>query len=58
MVCRHPVILASIARHLIHGSAEGARQGYRTVWTELALHTPPHAPDTWKLQVGAKGFEP
>jgi hypothetical protein len=25
MVCRHPVILASIARHLIHGSIDGAR---------------------------------
>jgi len=31
MVCRHPVILASIARHLIHGSVEGAREGYRTI---------------------------
>ena len=38
MVCRHPVILASIARHLIHGSADGARDGYRTVRTELAEH--------------------
>ena len=25
LVCRHPVILASIARHLIRGSVEGAR---------------------------------
>ena len=45
MVCRHPVILASIARHLIHGSVEGARAGYRTVRTELAEHAPPHALD-------------
>jgi hypothetical protein len=45
MVCRHPVLLASIARHLIHGSVEGAREGYRTVRTELAEHAPPHAVD-------------
>ena len=45
LVCRHPVILASIARHLIHGSVEGARAGYRTVRTELAEDTPPHALD-------------
>ena len=38
MMCRHPVILASIARHLIHGSVEGAREGYRTVRSELAEH--------------------
>jgi hypothetical protein len=45
MVCRHPVFLASIARHLIHGSVEGAREGYRTVRTELTEHAPPHAVD-------------
>jgi len=45
MVCRHPVLLASIARHLLHGSVEGAREGYRTVRTELAEHAPPHAVD-------------
>jgi hypothetical protein len=45
MVCRHPVILASIARHLIHGSVDGARDGYRTVRTDLAGHAPPHAVD-------------
>ncbi len=36
MVRRHPVILASIARHLVHGTVEGARQGYQTVRTQLA----------------------
>ena len=30
MVYLHPVVLASIARHLVHGQVEGARQGYRT----------------------------
>ena len=44
-VCRHPVILTSIARHLIRGSVAGARDGYRTVRTELAEHAPPHAVD-------------
>ena len=45
MVCRHPAILASIARHLVPGSVEGARDGYRTVRTDLAEHAPPHALD-------------
>lgn len=45
MVCRHPVILASIARHVIHGSVEGARDGYRTVRSELMEHAPPRAVD-------------
>jgi hypothetical protein len=45
MVCRHPVILASVARHIIGGAVEGARQGYRTVRTELGELAPPHAVD-------------
>jgi hypothetical protein len=44
-VCRHPVILASIARHLLRGSVDGASDGYRTVRTELAGHALPHAAD-------------
>ena len=44
-VSRYPVILASIARHTIGGAAEGARQGYRTVRTELGEVVPPHAVD-------------
>jgi hypothetical protein len=39
---RHPVILAFIDRHLIHGSVVGARDGYQTIRTELAA---PHATD-------------
>jgi len=42
---RHPVVLAFMARHLIHGSVEGAREAYRTARTELAQHAPPHAVD-------------
>ena len=55
-VCRHPVILASIARHLIRGSVEGARDGYRTVRTELAEHAPPHAVDAALEAYRAEGF--
>lgn len=43
MVRRHPVILAFIARHLVHGSVAGARDGYRTLRIALAEHAPPHA---------------
>ena len=42
---RHPVILAFMARHLLRGSIEGARQAYRTVRAELAEQAPPHAMD-------------
>lgn len=52
-VCRHPVILASIARHLIRGSAAGARAGYRTVRTE---HAPPHAVDATLEAYRAEGL--
>jgi hypothetical protein len=41
----HTVILAAIARHTVTGSLEGARQGYRTAWSELAEAVPPHAVD-------------
>ena len=55
-VYRHPVILASIARHLIRGSVAGARDGYRTVRTELAEHAPPHAADATLEAYRAEGF--
>jgi hypothetical protein len=45
MVQRHPVILAFIARHLIDGTIEGARQGCRTVRTEFSEQVPRHALD-------------
>jgi len=45
MVCRHPVILVSIARHLVHGSVGAPARGYRTVRTDLAGRVPPHAVD-------------
>jgi hypothetical protein len=44
-VRRHPVVLAVIARHIITGSLDGARQGYRTARTELGEAVPPHAVD-------------
>ena len=42
---RHPVALAAIARHLLAGSPEGARQGYHTARSELGEQVPPHAID-------------
>jgi hypothetical protein len=42
---RHPVILAAIVRHVLTGSLEGARQGYRAARTELGEAVPPHAVD-------------
>lgn len=39
-ISRHPVVLAFIARHVINGAVEGARQGYRThTWTETHADT-------------------
>lgn len=42
---RHPSALAALARHHTAACVEGARQGYRTVRTELAETVPPHAID-------------
>jgi len=39
---RHPVVLAFIARHVLEGAVQGARQGYRTARTELGELVPPH----------------
>jgi hypothetical protein len=40
---RHPVALASVARHLLTACVDGARSGYRTARTELGPHLPPAA---------------
>ena len=45
-VKRYPAALASIARHVAGGAADGARAGYRTARTELSTVLPPHAVDT------------
>ena len=42
---RHPVILAFIARHVVAGAVQGARQGYRATRSELGDLVPPHAID-------------
>jgi hypothetical protein len=42
---RHPVVLAFIARHVLNGAVEGARQAYRTTRSELGEMVPPHVID-------------
>jgi hypothetical protein len=40
---RHPVALATLARHHLEACVDGARSGYRTARTELGPHLPPSA---------------
>ncbi|HXP19804.1 MAG TPA: hypothetical protein VN840_09190 [Streptosporangiaceae bacterium] len=40
---RHPVALASLARHHLNACVEGARSGYRTARSELGPSLPPKA---------------
>lgn len=40
---RHPVALATLARHHLQACVDGARSGYRTARTELGPHLPPGA---------------
>ncbi|HEX4060934.1 MAG TPA: hypothetical protein VHY58_07920 [Streptosporangiaceae bacterium] len=42
---KHPVALATMARHHLAAAVHGARQGYRTARTELKDALPPHAVD-------------
>jgi hypothetical protein len=42
---RHPVALATMARHHLSAAVQGARQGYRMARTELTQTLPPHAVD-------------
>jgi hypothetical protein len=41
VVQQHPVVLAFIARHVLGGAVEGARQGYWTTRSELGGAVPP-----------------
>jgi hypothetical protein len=41
VLVRHPVALATLARHHISACVEGARQGYRTARAELGGDLPP-----------------
>jgi hypothetical protein len=54
-VRRHPVVLAFIARHVLGGEIEGARQGYRTTRSELAELVPPHVIDAVLRDCRAEG---
>ncbi|HET9898325.1 MAG TPA: hypothetical protein VFQ44_25635 [Streptosporangiaceae bacterium] len=38
---RHPIALATLARHHLSACVDGARDGYRTARTELGPHLPP-----------------
>ncbi len=40
---RHPIALATLARHHLSACVDGARDGYRTARTELGPHLPPGA---------------
>src|SRR5579863_981184 len=42
---KHPVALATMARHHLAAAVAGARQGYRMARTELNEMLPPHAVD-------------
>jgi hypothetical protein len=52
---RYPVALAAMARHHATACVEGARQGYRSVRTELAGVLPPHAVDSVLAVYRAEG---
>lgn len=52
---RHPVVLAFIARTVLTGAVEGARQAYRTARTELGGLLPPHAIGTVLRELRAEG---
>jgi len=39
---RHPIALATLARHHLRACVDGARDGYRTARTELGPHLPPN----------------
>lgn len=41
VLVRHPVALATLARHHLAACVEGARQGYRSARTELGKDLPP-----------------
>ena len=40
---QHPAILAFMARHVLTGAVDGARQAYRTTRSELGGMAPPQA---------------
>jgi hypothetical protein len=42
---KHPVALATMARHHLEAAVQGAREGYRMARTELKDELPPHAVD-------------
>ena len=55
-MCQHPVILAFMARSVLQGAVEGARQGYRTTRSELSGLVPPHAVSAALNELRAEGL--
>jgi hypothetical protein len=56
LVSQHPVILASIASHVLAGAVGGAREGYRVVRTELGEWASPPVIDAALAAYRAEGF--
>ena len=54
-LARHPVALASVARHITEGHVQGARAGFRVVHSELGEQVPPHVVDATLAAYKAEG---
>jgi hypothetical protein len=52
---RHPVVMAFVARHVLTGTVEGARQSYRTTRSELGGLVPPHVTGAVLGELRAEG---
>src|SRR5260370_35142869 len=55
---RHPIALATLARHHLQACVDGARNGYRTARTELGPHLPPTAVEAGLTPHRHKGQRP
>jgi hypothetical protein len=52
---RHPIALASLARHHLTACVEGARNGYRTARSELGKDIPPGAVEAMLTMYRSEG---
>jgi len=53
---RHPIALASLARHHLTACVEGARNGYRTARSELGKDIPPGAVEAMLTMYRSEGL--